>query len=347
MDNFVTLFDKNFISRGIALHNSLVKFESNKFILYIVSMDSYTTKFFEFLKIDNVKIISIPELEKKYPVLIELEKQRTRREFCWTLSAFSVQYVIQEFHTESCTYVDADICFFNDPNLLFKQIKIKSVLITEHYFSPEYDQSYTSGKYCVQFVYFKNDKKGNEVLEWWRRKCEEWCFSYLDKDRFGDQKYFDDWDNRFDCIFVPDPTGVGLAPWNFDKFDLFEDNNVIYAKDKITKLISPVIFYHFHELRYMKKNIWKLMPEMYSCNKEIYNYIYKPYIDEIVNINKIYEISEYSKVNDSLIFNGIKYVLSKSIHCLKLYFLSFRNIKKIKISKNLDSSNIMNYVDVK
>ncbi len=58
------------------------------------------------------------------------------------------------------------VCLVSDhyPALTFQSTQFlqqnKSVLITDHRYTPIYDQSLKSGRYCVQFITFKNDKIG-------------------------------------------------------------------------------------------------------------------------------------------------------------------------------------------
>jgi hypothetical protein len=54
-------------------------------------------------------------------------------------------------------YLDADLYFFNDPKILIKELGNDDLLITEHRYTKKYDQSFNSGKYCVQFMIFKNN----------------------------------------------------------------------------------------------------------------------------------------------------------------------------------------------
>ena len=57
----------------------------------------------------------------------------------------------------------------------------KKVLITDHAYAPEHDQSATSGQYCLQFMTFT--RNGGEVVrKWWEERCIEWCYA-----RFEDE----------------------------------------------------------------------------------------------------------------------------------------------------------------
>ena len=248
-------------------------------------MDQETEEFLNKEKLNKISIISLSQIETFYPELVKLKKIRSRAEYCWTLTPYSIQYAIKKFNLDSCTYLDADIYFFNNPKIIFDEAGNNSIIITEHRYTPEYDQTKTSGKYCVQFVFFKNDNNGMEALEWWRQRCEEWCYSKFEDGKFGDQKYLDDWITRFKKVYAPTHIGCGLAPWNIQQYNFFMENNILFSQDKITKKKEPVIFYHFHGLNKIyadeKKVIWFLSPNQYYIDIKVEELIYKDYLEFI------------------------------------------------------------------
>jgi hypothetical protein len=285
MYNFITLFDKNYLSRGLALYDSLVK-HCDDFFLYILVMDNETETFLNKENLNNRLIIQLSQIESFYPELNELKKNRSGAEYCWTLTPYSIQYAIKKYNLDSCTYLDADIYFFNDPNIIFDEAGNSSIIITEHRYTPICDQTETSGKYCVQFIYFKNDIDGMEALEWWRKRCKEWCYSKCEDGKFGDQKYLDDWTTRFKNIYVPIHIGCGLAPWNIQQYDISIENSKLFSQDKITRKKEPVIFYHFHGLNKIytdtEKIIWHLpVSKQYVIDIKKRDIIYTDYLQLI------------------------------------------------------------------
>lgn len=307
MLNFITLFDKNYMSRGIVLYNSLVEHCKDDFTLYVLAMDDITVDYLKKINFKKLLIITVNDIKLMYPVLNRLEKERSRGEFSWTLSSFSIQYSLRKFHLESCTYIDSDICFYNDPKKLINEIGNKSVMITEHNYTPQYDQSMTSGKYCVQFMYFKNNEDGNRVLEYWRSKCEEWCYNRMEDGKFGDQKYLDDWESRFEeIVYNCKNIGCGVAPWNIQKYDVTIDNKELKVIDRITKVSRPIIFYHYHALFETGERKWCL--SHYPLDKQVKELLYKPYIVKLYEIEKDYPSQLIEK----------KYVSVKTSLLLKL-----------------------------
>lgn len=294
MLNFITLYDKNYMSRGIVLYESLKK-HCEDFTMYVLAMDDVVASYLPSLGYDDLKVITVADIKEMYPVLVRLEKERTRGEFSWTLSSFCIQYALRKFNLDSCIYVDSDTCFYNNPELLLKECGKKSVLITEHNYTPEYDQSATSGKFCVQFMYFKNNSDGNEVLEYWRSKCEEWCYNRMEDGKFGDQKYLDDWESRFEeIVYNCRNIGCGIAPWNIQKYDISVENGTYFVTERVTKIKKPVVFFHYHALLEIAEKKWVL--SQYRLAENDKKLFFEPYIKELYKIEEKYPEGLVEKV---------------------------------------------------
>jgi hypothetical protein len=292
MIDFITLFDKNYLARGLTLYNSLIE-HCDDFNLFILAIDIEVENYFNAKNYNKIKIINIKQLEASFPELLKIKSERTKGEYCWTLTPYCVKYAILEFDLESCIYIDSDIFFFNNPGLILDELGDNSILITEHNYTPEYDKTDASGKYCVQFTYFRSDTNGIEALEWWRLKCRDWCYSKYEDGKFGDQKYLDDWVTRFNKVFVPNHIGCGTAPWNIQQYEVSFEDGTFFIQDKITKLKQPLVFYHFHQLKkhteYQDKISWFF--GNYPINKSARELLYTKYLNELTK-NDI-EIKKY------------------------------------------------------
>lgn len=266
MNNYCTLFDSGYMSRGLALYQSLLK-KDDDFTLYIFAFDDGAYKVLKALGLRAVKVISLREFENER--LLAIKPTRNRREYSWTCGCFSILYVLEHFNVEEVTYLDADIFFFDRPSILLEELhrSHKDVLITSHRYSPRYNREGTSGKFCVQFMTFRKTENGMAVLNWWCDRCEEWCYDRFEDGKFGDQKYLDDWETRFDCIHVLEHLGGGVAPWNVQQYDVTEGPNVNS---------TPVVFYHFHNLEWLSFNRFDV--SNYCLSSQIKQYIYRPYL---------------------------------------------------------------------
>lgn len=274
---FCTLFDSFYLVRGLAMYRSLEK-NCSDFHLYIFAFDEKSFSILKKLKLEKATVVSPSEFEDEK--LLSVKPSRTKAEYCWTCTPSTILYCIEKYNLPNCTYVDADLYFYQNPKILFDEMGGKSILLTEHRYPPRFNRANKSGTYCVQFITFKNDKNGIVALKWWREKCIEWCYNRYEDGKFGDQKYLDDWLQRFKGVHVLQHLGGGLAPWNVEQYKFMErkGDRIIFIDTTNSKKFEA-IFYHFHYVRFFKKDIvdlgWRhpTMPVVVN--------LYAPYILEL------------------------------------------------------------------
>ncbi len=279
MLNFCTLFDSNYLAYGLVMYESLKK-NCADFHLFIFAFDEKCEEVLKKLALENVTVISLKDFEDEE--LLRIKPTRGKGEYCWTCTPSTIFYVLKNFAVPSCTYIDADLYFFSDPKILIEELGEKSVSIIEHRYTPKYDQSKNSGKYCVQFMTFKNDEDGLEVLKWWRERCIEWCFGRVEDGKFGDQKYLDDWMARFNCVRELKNLGGGVAPWNIEQYRFVEENKKILGIEKKSGKKFPLIFFHFHGFKILNKKQIRLT-EGYKISLNARNLIYKNYVEHFIS----------------------------------------------------------------
>lgn len=246
--------------------------------LYIFAFDNESKKILGDLKLSNVTVISLSDFENER--LLEVKPTRSKAEYCWTCTPSVIDYCMDTFDLSDCTYIDADLYFFSNPNVLIEEMGSKSVLITEHRYTKKYDQSTSSGIYCVQFITFKNDREGMTALTWWKDRCIEWCYAIKEDGKFGDQKYLDDWTKRFEGVHVLEHLGGGVAPWNVQQYVIEEQNeklNVIAQEHS-----NELVFFHFHFIKFYK-NDWVDLGN-YKLSDSVLKKVYQPYLLEILDI---------------------------------------------------------------
>ena len=325
--NFCTLFDSYYLTRGIALHNSL-KACYDDFHLYIFAFDEACYNFLKKINLDNATIISSLDFEDAD--LLRVKPTRTIAEYCWTCTASTIWYSINKFNLDHCTYLDADMLFFSSPKPIFEEIGSKSVGLSLHNFASNLKYTEVYGKYCVQFVFFRNDKDGLGALNWWREKCIEWCYAKMEDGKLGDQKYLDYFQEKFNNVCEIRHPGAGVAPWNISKFSLNSVNGqlLIALKEKTSKN-HPLIFYHFQGLKFRDLDT-KIIAEA-SCLKiseKGLKLIYEPYISQLIAIrNQIKEIPNptrpviFRRKLNTCINTFFRIHLKRFIFVRKLYYL--------------------------
>ncbi len=276
--NFCTLFDKNYLYKGLALYNSLTR-NCNDFKLFILCMDDITYNLLQKIDLEKVELISLEEFED--PELVKIKNTRTWAEYCWTCTASLILFLLKKYSDlEMITYLDADLFFYSNPSPVFDEFDGDYIFITEHNPSRELERLLIYGKYNVQFIIFRNNSEGVRTLDWWRKKTISRCYSrrWGKNMQGGDQIYLNDWPARFKKVHVLQNKKLCLAPWNVNKYILTSRNKDIYVDD--TKLI----FYHFHSFEINGFNKFTLADGAYKIPKSARELIYRPYIEELKSI---------------------------------------------------------------
>ena len=278
---FCTLFDINYLSRGVAMIQSLQKYlDSSEF--FVVAFDSNTEVALRLLGLPRTRVIALRDFENNE--LLEAKKGRSPVEYCWTCTPAVIKYVMETFNREVVTYVDADVYFFSDPKIIFSELEGGDCLITPHWHSGEYDNSQIVGRYCVQFMPFRNTNNGRLVLNRWYQDCLKWCFYDSSTGLLGDQKYLDKWGEMFDGVCETRNRGVGVAPWNINQYSFKQADIGLEVLCNSPSLRTQLVFYHFHGLRITFDNQVVLTGPKYFLDSENFKFIYKPYLDHLKHI---------------------------------------------------------------
>lgn len=264
MEHFVTLFDSLFLPQGLALHLSMER-HIKLYTLWIVCVDDKVYDVLLKINLPHVRLLKLSDIETE--ALKKVKPDRSKGEYCWTLTPFAPLFVFEaEATVARVTYIDADMWFRKDPAPIFNEFSAsgKSVLITDHAYDAEYDHTEKSGKYCVQWITFTRDK-GETVRKWWEERCIEWCYARMEDGKFGDQKYLDDWPDRFaDTVYVLGHKEYTLAPWNAKRFP-YNDS----------------IVYHFHAFRIMNAKKVQIHNNQFYVPTITLKHIYLPYLHDI------------------------------------------------------------------
>ena len=259
------------------MYHSLIR-TGEQFRLYIYCFDQLSHDILSRLKLKNVVLIALSEFESGK--LKAVKETRSFTEYCWTCTPHVIRHNLETFSLPVTTYVDADVYFYDKPDILNAELRCSesSVLITKHRYTPVYDQSLTSGIYCVQFMTFKGDRTGTEILDWWQQRCLEWCYARFEDGKFGDQKYLDDWTERFAGVHVLEHLGGGVAPWNVQQYSVRKVGN------RITVNNIAVVFYHFHNYAYFSNGVHDY--GIYKLQDEVIELFYRPYSALLEQIEK-------------------------------------------------------------
>ena len=312
-----TLYNSLYLDKGLVLYDSLSNCAKD-FKLYVLCMDDKCYEVLSDMNQTNHIPIRLSDFERGDEELQKAKGNRSKGEYCWTCSSSLIRYILREYKHEICTYIDADMYFYHDPQILVDEMLAagKSVMITPHRFPKEIEnRAEKLGTYCVEFNTFQNNSEGLEVLEYWRNRCLECCSNLGDGIHWGDQKYLEELEKKYECVYVCRNKGAGVAPWNIP----------LYTNDEY----DSIVFYHFQSVEYIKRR--KVNTNINTKKKDIdyalVDRLYKPYLTLIEEKKHLLETT-YG-INTLIKFHPtskqesvIKRTIKKSF-LYKLYFVYY------------------------
>jgi hypothetical protein len=316
MNYFCTLFDSFYLSRGLIMYNSLRRC-SQEFHLYIFAFDDTSFNILNSMKLHHLTVISLNEFENEE--LRRVKKERTKAEYCWTCTPSTISYVLERYKVPECTYIDADLYFFNDPAVLVNEMyeNGKNVLISEHRYSiiPKLYEQERAGRFCVQFMTFVNQESSLDILEKWRTQCIDWCYARHEDGKFGDQKYLDEWPLKYSNVRILQHKGGGLAPWNINNYKIYCNSNSFYLEDKSSHQRFDPVFYHYQYVKSLDKEFYDI--GWYYMNSTVKKSFYRTYLSEIEKTESMLSQSSsgyfriYSDMKSYLSGNPVKLFLKR------------------------------------
>jgi len=306
MMQFCTLFDSYYIHKGIATYLSLERVASD-FHLYVMAFDNDCYEKLQSLSFEHMTVELVDDFET--PDLLEVKPTRNKAEYCWTCSSAICWHFLNKYNLPSITYIDSDLFFMADPKIVFDEIGGKSIAVTEH---NNVDSS-MSGRFCVQFNYFKNDEEGRTALKWWRDSCVEWCFDRYEDGKFGDQRYVDHFPEKYKSLCIVENRGAGIGPWNMNRYQ-YTDYSLIFNGRE-----DDFVFFHMHGI---KSEFYgdQLVLRCVDCvvNDTTQKLFFEPYANLLLEVYNKYlgrELRSYKIVRKSkkaILFSKIKLLFRKN-----------------------------------
>ena len=269
--SFCTIMDRNYLTRGLALYDSL-KAHCPAYELFVLCMDQPTWAILEALALQGLRLVSFKELAVDR--LRQATQDRNVKERSVTCKSVLMRWL---FHRHAdlalLSYVDSDLFFFADPAPLFDLLAAGSVSLTEHRFPARLEPttSQDCGFYNGGWVGIRRDEQGLRCLEAWYEQCLAWCYDRIEDEKYGDQKYLDAWPQQFGGVVVLHHKGANLAPWNVENYRIRLRHQQVLV-DEI-----PLIFYHFSSLRQVAPWLYQsgLMLPAQGALRAV---VYRPYV---------------------------------------------------------------------
>ncbi len=322
--HFCTLFDRGFLFKGLALYKSLMKHAVN-FTLWILCMDTETYNVLKQLNLPNVRLLTLSDVEDEQ--LQTAKQNRSSRKYCFTLSPSLPLYILKNHDIESISYLDADLYFFSSPEVIYKEMESKSIMIIPHHLGPtRKEKEKEVGKYNVGMLIFKKDENGLACLRWWREQCILYCDDQIRPGHYDDQKFLDYFEEKFKGVHVLKNRGANLAPWNIERDKIHIQKNIVFVGN------DPLVFFHFSGFQLYEKSF--MLPygpytfHEYTRSSLFKDFIYKPYSNclyqTLNDIRRIRPLWNYGLTPRPKLLKSLEQLFYNS-----LYFPTWRLAKKI------------------
>lgn len=303
MKYLVTLSDKKYVDKGLVLFDSLISLTDTPFKLYYLCLDDKTFNIINQVnddrlvpyQIDNiVNDVDFKKLSESSKIIDDKinNKPVGFSTYHFASASYIIYHLIKKYDIPEIIYIDSDIKFYGDFNILFDVVKDKSIGIVLHRHN---EFGCEVGAYNVGIIYFRNDEPGIKCLKWWRDclidKDNPWAKKY---GGCGDQKYLEAFGKLFgdeNIKIFDDDIGHG-APWNFRLYKYLGDNNIIWNNKQ-----QKILFNHFSHFEQNYENNtynidrekeWNgcLAPYLKGTIKEYYD----DYFEHLKKIKDVYNL---------------------------------------------------------
>lgn len=289
MRHLCTVFDKNFLLRGLALYESCARHYRDDFTLWIVCLDDELKTLLERASLPHAVLLRVEDLNDQE--LLAVRATRTVSEFSWTCKSSLLLYLMGKIgEGETILWLDADQFLFADPEPLYRHLAAASIAITPHRFSPpDTEKENRLGVYNAGWIYMKKDTNALACLTHWRAQCIEWCFNRKERNRYGDQIYLNEWPRLYMGVHALDWPGVNAGPWNL------ANKRVAANAGSLNIDGSPLLFFHFHGLRFYIDAKNRIVSYPISIGNEL---IYRRYLAALQR-----ELDRFQACNPNYVFH--------------------------------------------
>jgi hypothetical protein len=275
--HYCTYFDRNYLSRGLTLYQSL-RAHDPSCRLYVCCFDDETFTFLTKRALPGLIAVAHTTLEAHDPQLAATRASRSRVEYFFTSTPSWLRFVFDQHpDVELLTYLDADFRLFASPEPVFAEMGQGSIAVVEHRYPPRLRHLEDHGRFNVGWLSFRRDAQGLACVDWWRERCIEWCYDRVEPDRYADQKYLDQWPRRFDKLVVLQHPGVNVAPWNLPERPIRRDGSGLRIAG------APLICFHFHGLKHVAGPLYESGLRSYGVklDRTLKESIFDPYLGEL------------------------------------------------------------------
>ncbi len=240
MRYFCTILDSSNLTRGLALHQSLVA-HAGRFELVALCLDAATEAAVAKAKPAHTRAVPLTELTELHRALAAARADRSETEFRLTCRPWLMQHLLPRLPAGALlTQLDAAVFFFAPPDHVFTAIGRASAALCPRRLPAGLAALNRCGRFDAGWVSLRHDATGLALAAGWAEQCAAWCFLLLEPGRYAEQKYLDAWPEDYPDTVVLDHPGLNVAPWNLGEAALAKN-----AAGRLHAGGGPLVSYHF------------------------------------------------------------------------------------------------------
>ncbi|MEO5921635.1 MAG: hypothetical protein ABIQ01_10895 [Pseudolysinimonas sp.] len=307
---YCTYFDSGYLSRGLALIESLRE-HGDDAPVWVLALDDAAKRYLDDAALPGVTAITIADIEAAEPALPPLKSERSRMEYYFTATPLLMRWVIGKQHDPQSVviYLDADLFFFDRPGLVLDALGDGAVGIIEHRYPPSREKALLKyGRFNVGWVGIRADERGRACVDWWSASTLAWCFDKPEGGKYADQGYLDSFPRLFDGVVILPSLGMNLAPWNTAGVALSETGGTVVVEER-----DPLVFFHFHGLRRVRG--WYVSSQLIyraPMSRVLCERVYAPYVRRLATADAMVAGALGPPAATKARGNGLRGVLSRA-----------------------------------
>lgn len=249
MKHIFTIVARNYVGLAISLGRSIRQFNSLIPFTIVVADGTEGVDFsnyseFSFVDAKDIDVPDYDSLAYKYNVT----------EFCTALKPFAFSYFFKT-GVERAIYLDPDILFYKDIEVIFSKLDSHFVVLTPHFLTPEV--SYTgnapetltlfAGIYNLGFLALKYNSECEKLLRWWENRLYQMCYADKTDALHVDQKWMDFVPALFgNGVMICREMGWNIAYWNIHEREIVRAEGHLCVKNRISNQGNhDLVFIHF------------------------------------------------------------------------------------------------------
>ena len=254
------------LNQAIVLYDSIKQNTNGIFSFFCFLIDEVPDEFP--LEDKSFNLVRVAELQKSIPEFDQLKLKYNAFELCCALKPFCGESLFAHSKQEQIImYLDSDILFYNDLNLILEELGNNDILLTPHFTSepPDFDKISeldvnNTGLYNGGFFAFKKNSNCIEFIKWWKERMTQFSFTDFKNGMFVDQIWLNFVPLYFKNVLISRNKGLNVAYWNFHERTISISS---YNAWKVNNDF-PLVFLHYSGFRLYRRDLISIHQTRYS-----------------------------------------------------------------------------------